>query len=205
MESCIEQDVSNRVVRRCGNLQGCAASTGMKVSMADQWSAGGASGEVPRILPPALLAPTYQNRLRSIGRDLDVHHFRSIVVLEAPGGFILRAVRRGSRDIELLQYPDDTFPERMILATEARGEGERNESPSVIAPTGYEDLLRAIGRWLDTRRAANAVLTEGRDAMVVTADRTPFNPHALRIETLFDLNAIKQLLDESFRLRGESH
>ena len=160
--------------------------------------------EVPRSLPPELLEPTYQNRLRSIGRELDIHQRRSIVVLEVDGGFIIRAVSRRARDIELLQFPDDEFPERMILATEARGAGERGESPSPIAPTGYEDLLRAVGRWLDDKRAANVVVAEAPTAIVVAADKKPFDLPLDPIEATLDLPEIKRLLDESFQLRGDA-
>ncbi len=108
---------------------------------------------IPRLISPSLLAATYQNRLRTVGRELDVNGYRSIILLQVEGGFLVRAVNRVSRDLELLEFPDDEFPERMIAATEARGDGERPESPSPLAPTGYEDLMRGVGRWLDELNA----------------------------------------------------
>lgn len=64
----------------------------------------GGRRDVPRLLPPALLAPTYQNRLRTIGRQLDVDGYRSIVLFEVDGGFVSRAVHRRQRDILLLEF-----------------------------------------------------------------------------------------------------
>lgn len=157
---------------------------------------------IPRRLPPELLAPSYQNRLRTIGRELDIHRYRSIAVVQVDGGFIVRAVQRTERDIDLLQFPDDTFPERMILATEARGEGERRGSPSPMAPTGYEDLLRAVGRWLDERNASNVTVIEGTTTVVVSGDARRAGAPAEFIDAGLDLAAVQELLDGSFRLRG---
>jgi hypothetical protein len=156
---------------------------------------------VPRLLPLALLAPTYQNRLRTIGRELDVNGYRSIISIQVDGGFIVRAVNRHRREMELLEFPDADFPERMIAATEARGDGERPESPSTLAPTGYEDMLRAIGRRLDRTSARNVVIAEGQTALLVTGQRATADGGVEAFETILDVIAITELLDESFRLR----
>lgn len=156
----------------------------------------------PRLMPIALLAPTYQNRLRTIGRGLDVSGYRSIFLLQVDGGFIVRAVKRDSRDMELLEFLDDDFPERMIAATEARGDGERAESPSPLAPTGYEDMLRAVGRWLDDGRARHVVIAEAQTAVLVTGQWIGKAERFEMFETVLDLVAITALLDESFRLRS---
>lgn len=157
---------------------------------------------VPRSLPLNLLAPTYQNRLRTIGRSLDLGRYRSITILEVDGGFICRAVSRRDRDIELLEFLDDDFPELMILATEARGEGDRGEIPSPFAPTGWEDLLRAIGRWLDENHAAHVVIVEGTSAIVVSGETYPPEGSRELLERVLDLAAVTELLDSSFRQRG---
>lgn len=160
-------------------------------------------GAVPRSLPAHLLRLTYQNRLRTIGRELDLENCRSLVLLEVDGGFIVRTMRRENRDIELLQFTDDTFPERMVRATESRGEGERPESPSPIAPTGYEDLMRAIGRWFDDQHVRNVAIVEKQVTIVLTGDiwsgDTPVEPFEARL----DENLITRLLDESFQLRSD--
>jgi hypothetical protein len=161
---------------------------------------------VPRSLPTALLLPTYQNRLRTIGRELDVSGYRSIILLQVDGGFILRAVNRNSRDLELLEFPDADFPERMIAATEARGDGERAETPSTLAPTGYEDMLRALGRWLDDNVARHVVIAETQSAVLITGQREEAAERVETFETILDPVAVTALLDESFRLRlSERH
>ena len=156
---------------------------------------------VPRSLPPELLTLSYQNRLRSIGRTLDVGGYRSVLILQVPGGFIVRAVNRADRGIEILEFTDDTHPERMIQATEARGEGERTESPSPLAPTGFEDLLRAVGRLLDTGNLAEVVIAEKLHSIVLAGeDVSGDTPVPFDIE--LNEARITQLLDESFRLRA---
>lgn len=155
----------------------------------------------PRSLPPELLTLSYQNRLRSIGRALDVDGYRSILILQVAGGFIVRAVRRSDRDIEVLEFTDDSYVERMIQATESRGEGERTQSPSPLAPTGFEDLLRAVGRLLDTGKLAEVVIAEKLHSIVLAGeDVSGDKPAPFDIE--LNEARITQLLDESFRLRS---
>ena len=157
---------------------------------------------VPRLLPPSLLMPNYQNRLRTIGRQLDLNGYRSIIVLQVDGGFIVRAVNRRTRKMELIEFSDADFPERMIAATEARGDGERPESPSTLAPTGYEDMFRAIGRRLDHILARNVVIAEGQTALLVTGQKGEPDSGVEAFESVLDLIAITELLDEAFRLRA---
>lgn len=93
----------------------------------------------------------------------------------------------------------------MILATEARGEGERAESPSTLAPTGYEDLLRAVGRWLDQLHARQVVMAEGLTALIVVGRKINADGDDDVLEATLDLPAITELLDDSFRLRSSEH
>jgi hypothetical protein len=158
-------------------------------------------GSVPRSLPPELLKPTYQNRLRTIGREIDRRNCRSVFVLEVDGGFVVRAVQRSERDIDLLQFPDDEFPERMILATEDRGLGERSGSPSAIGPTGYEDLFRAIGRWFDDNHVRHVAIAETMEHIVLTGDLWSGDTRVKPFEARMDETMITQLLDDSFGLR----
>lgn len=124
-----------------------------------------------------------------------------MLVLEVEGGFIVRCVSRADRDIDLLEFADDSYHERMIHATEARGEGERRESPSPVAPTGYEDLLRALGRRIDERHGSRVVIAEKRDSIIIAGDssaegeREPFN-------LMFGEQDITLILDEAFRMRN---
>jgi len=156
--------------------------------------------KVPRTLPAELLKLTYQNRLRAIGRELDLSNSRSVLLLEVEGGFVVRAVSRSDRDIDLVEFTDDTFPERMISATEARGQGERDESPSPMAPTGFEDLLRALGHVLDERKAANIVIAEKLDSIIVAGDMLSGDTQE-PFDSELDQARITALLDRAFRMR----
>lgn len=159
--------------------------------------------EPPRRLPPELLRPTYQNRLRLIGRHLDVGGFRTVVVLEVDGGFVARAVSRSDRELQLLEFLDETFPERMIQATESRGAGERGSKGSPIAPTGYEDLFRALGRQADLRKLARISIAEMTDGLVLAGDDCAAEI-ARPVDFRLSQDAISRLLDDAFRQRGQT-
>jgi hypothetical protein len=157
-------------------------------------------GVVPRTLSPELLELSYQNRLRTIGRHLDLNSQRSILIIEVDGGFVVRCVSRLDRDVDLLEFSDETYADRMIRATEARGQGERLERHSVIAPTGYEDLLRAVGRLADERSAAAIVVAEVGESLLLRGDEMS-NGRVQPFELTLQIDEITMLLDESFRLR----
>ncbi len=155
----------------------------------------------PRVLPPELLKLTYQNRLRSIGRFLDVGGFRTMLILEVDGGFVVRAVNRKQRDLQLLEFADETYPERMIQATEARGAGERRGKGSPVAPTGYEDLLRAIGRQADLRQLKRIVISEMTDGLVMAGDDCS-GPQPKPVDFRLSMETISKVLDDAFQQRG---
>lgn len=159
-------------------------------------------GEPPRALPPELLVLNHQNRLRAIGRHLDVEGFRNFVILEVEGGFIVRAVDRSDRGVDLLEFSDASYPERMIQATESRGTGERRNRASPIAPTGYEDLLRAIGRQADLRHLGRLTIVEMSDGLAVAGDDFSTATAAAPFDARLNMDMISQILDEAFRQRG---
>ena len=122
------------------------------------------------------------------------------MILEVDGGFIVRCVSRVERDIELLEFTDATYPDRMIEATEARGEGERTEAQSHVAPTGYEDLLRAVGRLIDVRSGSGIVIGEKDASLLICGDdNSGSSPEPFELE--LNQTTITTILDESFRLR----
>lgn len=157
----------------------------------------------PRKLAPELLRLNYQNRLRSIGRSLDLGGYRTMIILEVEGGFVVRTVRRQDRDIELLEFADSTYPERMIQATESRGAGERREKASPIAPTGYEDLLRAVGRQADLRKLERIVIAELRDGLVLAGDDCS-GARPRPVDYRLSMETIQKVLDEAFQQRGRA-
>ena len=135
--------------------------------------AAGESEVVPTQLVAAgvadeLLQPNYQNRLRVIGRQLDLLGYRSVNVLEVAGGFVVRAVQTGSRQPEALEFADQYFPQMVATAIAARGEGERRtRSTARLTPTGYEDCLRALGYRLDAHLAEAVTITELEEFLAV--------------------------------------
>jgi CheY-like chemotaxis protein len=159
---------------------------------------------VPAAIPDQLLRPTYQNRLRVIGRQLDLYGYRSINLLEVAGGFLVRAMRPDSRTPEALEFPDRDFPVLVAGAFAARGEQDRQRSRSPLLPMGYEDFLRALGYWLDTRIAEAVTVTEldqfvavGGIGKVDGGAQTSLEP----FQRLFRADEIADLLDGAYRRR----
>ena len=152
-----------------------------------------------------LLLPTYQNRLRVVGRQLDLGGYGAINLLEVPGGFLVRAMRPEARAPEALEYPEGEFPGLLARAIAARGEGERRHRPHPLLPTGYEDFLRALGWRLDEQRAEAITVAELEGFVAVVglakveryerADIAPF-------QRLLRADDIAALLDDAFRRRA---
>ena len=156
-------------------------------------------------LPPELLRPTYQNRLRVIGRQLDLGGHGAINLLEVPGGFLVRAFRPGERTPDALEYPHGEFPDLIAQALAARGEGERRRRPRLLLLTGYEDFLRALGHHLDAQHAEAITVAElegflavGGLARVERYARTDIAP----FQRLLRAEEIGALLDEAFNRRA---
>ena len=155
--------------------------------------------------PGGLLLPTYQNRLRAIGRQLDLAGYGAVNLLEVGGGFLVRALASGSRTPEALEFPDRDFPLVAAGAIAARGEDERGRSTSPLLPTGYEDFLRALGRWLDEQQAEAITVTDldsfvavGGVARAEGRGHTAVEP----LRALLYPDDITALLDEAFRRRA---
>ncbi len=156
-------------------------------------------------IPAGLLQLTYQNRLRVIGRQLDLYGYRTVTILEVAGGFLVRGAASGSRTPEALEFLDQDFPQLLRNAFNARGEGEHRRSTSTLLPTGYEDFLRALGHRLDTQYAEAVTVTEldsfvavGGVVRVDATGQTGFGP----LQWLLRTDDIAYLLDEAFRRRA---
>ncbi len=105
-------------------------------------------------------APTYQNRLRVIGRQLDLYGYQYINLSEVGGGFLVRALNPEDRSPEALEFPDRDVPHLLAAAFDARREPRRLRSTTPLLPGGYEDFLRAVGWRFDERTAAAVTVTE---------------------------------------------
>ena len=152
-----------------------------------------------------LLRPTYQNKLRAIGRQLDLYNHQSINLMEVGGGILVRASSAGSRSPEALEFVDADFPHLLRGAIAARGEGERPRSQTKLLPTGYEDFLRALGNRLDKLMAAAVTITELDEFFAVggvgSIDRHG-QPGIGPIQMLLYADDITFMLDEAYRMRA---
>jgi len=168
-----------------------------------------ATGQLPQpiVVGPdiadQLRQPTYQNRLRVIGREMDVSEFRAVSVWEVGGGFLVRGTRPGRRAPEALEFLDRDLPQ--LVAVTARGDGERRQRTGLLLPTGYEDVLRAIGQRLDEQKAEAIAFNELGQVIVVTG-LAKQDGLAHTIPTSFEwvLNAedVSQVLDDAYRNRA---
>lgn len=155
-------------------------------------------------IPEHLYLPTYQNQLRLVGRHLDTNGYRSISILDVEGGLLVRAFSAKRHDSELLEFPDDAFGEMVRDGIQGRGRRKRTGKHATIVPTGYEDLLRALGWELDQRLAKAVTLHESHSTIYIAGLNA--TDHKSGSFSPFDMtlgvNEIQMVLDAAFRRRG---
>lgn len=156
-------------------------------------------------VPKALMQPTYQNRLRAIGRQLDLSLYQSMNLMEVGGGILVRGTPRGSRVPEALEFPDKDFTGMFRGGFAARGEQQRERVKTPLLPTGYEDFLRALGYRLDTSFAEAVSIVEldsfvavGGVAKIDAAGHTAVAP----LQWLLYAEDIIFMLDEAYLRRS---
>ena len=162
---------------------------------------------IPEGMPPELLNPTYQNRLRVIGRQIDLNRYRMISVFEVEGGFLVRALPEHGRRADALEFPDRDFLHWITEAYRNRGGGERRESLSPLLPSGYEDFLRAIGGALDRHKAESISVAEFASVIVVGGSAKVDNSTQTTVGNLqwiLQKDDILQILDEGYRRRQKT-
>jgi CheY-like chemotaxis protein len=160
---------------------------------------------IPEGIPPQLLQPTYQNRLRVIGRQIDLYGYRMVAVYEVEGGFLMRAFPLSGRTAEALEFPDRDFEQLVVQSFVVRGEGERPASNSTLLPSGYEDFFRAIGSALDRNKADSVSISEFSSMIVVGGNvRVENSAHTTlgNLQWVLQAEDIAQILDEGYRRRA---
>ena len=163
-----------------------------------------ATQSIPDGMPSELLNPTYQNRLRVIGRQIDLNRYRMVSIFEVDGGFLVRALREHGRHADALEFPDRDFLHWITEAYRNRGVGERGDSLSALLPSGYEDFLRAIGAALDRHKAEAIALAEFSSVIVVGGSVKVDNSTQTTVGNLqwiLQKDDILQILDEGYRRR----
>jgi len=165
--------------------------------------AGGVDAACDR--PPHLMEPSYENRLRLVGRSLDRDQLADVSLLEIDGGFVARSFRPGGSEPLILEFLDADFARRIGEAITMRGEQPKRRPASALLPTGYEDFLRALGHRLDERVAENITICELASFVVVSGfvpsgafPATGYQPFS----EVLDAGDVRRLLAEARARRG---
>lgn len=146
----------------------------------------------------------YETALRVIGRHLDLHGCRQTALFETAAGFIARAVVSDARAPVAFEFRAEELTSLLERARSSRGKGVRSQPGTTLAPTGYEDLLRALGHHLDQRDAAGVIIVELCTAVVVSGVETGEVSDKLALvpfEEQLHPNDIERLLDDAFHRR----
>ncbi len=156
-------------------------------------------------IPEELLRSSYQNRLRVIGRHMDLGGFHSITLLEVSGGFLVRALIVGNRTPQALEFSDRDFPQLVSNAFKQRDEKQRTRAKSELLLYGYEDFLRALGYRFDQQLAEAITVTElerfvvvGGVAMVEGAGQQSLAP----FQDFLQSDDIVRMVNEAVRRRS---
>ena len=147
---------------------------------------------------------SHEDRLRIVGRSLDLQHYRSAIIVEVPHGVFTRATRIDKHVPYVLELSDTQIRSASDGMRRQRGAGERLDRHPLL-PTGYEDFLRALGYWLDERSARWIAIHEFKEFIAVGAysPRVTFRSTTMEaIEANFGPDEITSLIDDAFRRRG---
>jgi hypothetical protein len=155
--------------------------------------------DIPHDIPEALLVPTYQNRLRVIGRQCDALGLRELAILEAVGGFVVRAITPRDGRAEMLEFADAHFAHLVSEAITMRDQ-------PVPTPhhAWYEDTLRAIGHELDRRAVDRVGIVELKQGLLVSGHQPTEGHHENengRFEWVLAAEELMALLDEAYDRR----
>ncbi len=159
---------------------------------------------IPDDMPRELLEPSYQNRLRVIGRQLDLNQYRLASIFEVEGGFLVRALPEHGRSADALEFPNRDFLHFITEAYRNRGHGERRTSASALFPSGYEDFMRAIGAALDRHGVDAVTISEFTNIVVVGGNLkfdTPEMPAVGGLQWVLKAEDITQILDAGYQRR----
>jgi hypothetical protein len=154
-------------------------------------------------VPERLFFPTYQNRLRVIGRQLDLAGCRGLSLLEIAGGFLVRTTAPSTRAPATWEFPYGDFAGLIAAAIAARGEPRRQRVHPLL-PTDYEDALRALGHRLDEAFAEAVTVTELEGFVAVGGVglvEDDARPTIAPFQWLLRRADLEALLDEAYRRR----
>src|SRR5205085_11056566 len=156
--------------------------------------------DVPPHIPEALLVPTYQNRLRVIGRQCDALGLCELAILEAVGGFVVRGIRPRDGRAGMLEFADAHFAHLVSETITMRD--QRLPAPH---HAWYEDTLRAIGHALDRSAVDRVTIVELKQSLLVSGHQSPQGHRENengRFEWTLAAGELLALLDEAYDRRS---
>lgn len=154
-------------------------------------------------VPPQLFEPSYENRLRVVGRYLDDNELHSICLLEITDRMLVRACRGDDACPVVIEFTHHAIHSMIGDAVEARGEGESPHPATGLLPTGYEDFLRAVGFELDERVAEDIAIVEASSFIVVSGSEPQFESAGYRpFSDALGKDDVLQALGEAVDRRG---
>lgn len=157
-------------------------------------------------IPPDLLRPTFQNRLRAIGRQMDDFDYHGFNILEVAGGFVVRVGNPSTREYQALEFLDAHLPHLVAAKFTGRGRSSSARVNSTLLPTGNEDFLRALGYRLDQQHAEMITLIELSNYIVVggAAPQGGAGGQLGAFEWFLRAQEIESLLNDAYRRRNAS-
>jgi CheY-like chemotaxis protein len=156
--------------------------------------------DVPPHIPEGLLVPTYQNRLRVIGRQCDALGLCELAILEAVGGFVVRGIRMRDGRAEVLEFADAHFAHLVSEVITMR-----DQRIDTLHHAWYEDSLRAIGHELDRRAVDRVTIVELKQGLLVSGHQPTEGLRANengRFEWVLAAEELMALLDAAYDRRS---
>ena len=155
----------------------------------------------PEPQPAPAFVNNFENRFRLIGLRLDNQELKRPIIMEVPGGLLVRAEDYNMND-ELFEFPNDQFEAQFEEAFRHRelGGEEYLRIKSDLIPTSYSDVYRAIGEWLDDRLAKSVVTSEGMSGIYVSGkmlEETTAQSRYIGFDELFTPESVDLLLTEA--------
>ena len=99
------------------------------------------------------LLPSYENRLRVLGRVLDRRGYASVSIIEDADGLRIEPETDGKERLATFDFRTQDFGRLARESLNSRGEPEWERPRGRLTSAGHEALLRYLGRDLDQRGA----------------------------------------------------
>jgi hypothetical protein len=123
-------------------------------------------------LTPALL-PSYENRLRVLGRELDRRGYTAVSIEELEGGFRIQSEAGSDVELPPLEFSSRDVGRFVRAAVTSRGEPDWERPRGRLAMAGQERLLRYLGGALDRRGATHVRIVTLARSLVVSGYESP--------------------------------